>query len=104
MRHFSAPDLAEYLKANTPLLLDVREPWEYETCHIEGSQLVPMRQVPQVLDQIPHDHDIIVICHHGIRSRNVCQFLEQQGYTQVTNLTGGVAAWAQYVDPTMPTY
>lgn len=104
MRHFSATGLAEYLQENTPLLLDVREPWEYETCHIDGSQLIPMQQLPQALDQIPQNQDIVVICHHGVRSLRVCQYLEQNGYTHITNLTGGVDAWAQQVDPAMPIY
>lgn len=104
MRHFSAPQLAEYLQENKPLLLDVREPWEFDICHIEGSRLIPMQQVAGRLDDFQPDDDIVVICHHGVRSLNVCLYLEAQGYTQVCNLTGGVAAWAQQVDSNMAVY
>lgn len=106
MRQLHPNELKAYLDAdNKPLLLDVREPWEYETCRIEGSQLIPMRQIPQAADQLDPDQEVVVICHHGVRSYQVCRFLEAQlGFTNVINLAGGVAAWARDVDPQMPTY
>lgn len=88
----------------TPLLLDVREPNEFEHCHIAGSQLMPMRSIPDHLNELPKDDAIITICHHGVRSQQVAQYLIQQGFSNVTNLTGGVNAWAHEVDNTMPTY
>lgn len=87
-----------------PILLDVREPWELRICHIEGSRSVPMGQIVRSLATLPHDRDIIVICHHGIRSYQVARFLELQGFPRVVNLEGGLAAWAREVDPGMPTY
>lgn len=87
-----------------PQLVDVREPWEFETCKIAGAQLVPMRSMPTRHPELNKDADLVVICHHGARSFQVGQFLEQQGFTRVINLTGGVAAWAHDVDPAMPTY
>lgn len=87
-----------------PLLLDVREPWEFALCHLDGSRLVPMRTVPQVAGEFDASADIVVVCHHGVRSRQVALFLEQQGFTSVFNLEGGVHAWADEVDPSMPTY
>ncbi len=104
MHHFTASELAAYLETNKPLLLDVREPWEYRLCHIDGSRHVPMRHIPEIMDQLPTDGDIIVICHHGIRSQAVCNYLEQQGIRNTINLTGGVDAWARQVDTSMQTY
>jgi len=87
-----------------PLLLDVREPWEFETCSIEGSLLIPMRQISSACDDLDPEREIVVICHHGIRSRQVASYLETVGFTRMINLLGGVAAWARDVDPEMPTY
>ncbi len=106
MRHFSAKDLKVYLNGSepAPVLLDVREPWEFGICRIEGAQLLPMRNIPQSLDQLDPQSEIVVICHHGIRSRQVAMYLEHQGFTNVINMEGGMAAWARDVDPDMPTY
>lgn len=86
------------------LLLDVREPWEFETCHIPGSVLMPMHTVPARMQELEPDDEIICICHHGGRSMQVVQFLMGLGFSNVINLTGGVHAWAKEVDPSMPTY
>lgn len=106
MREFSATELHGYLDtaAEQPLLLDVREPWEFDKASINGSTLIPMRSVPHQLQELHSDRETIVICHHGIRSRMVCRFLESQGFSNVINLRGGVAAWAADVDRQMPTY
>ena len=74
----SAQQLEAHLQSATPLLLDVREPWEFDICHIEGSINMPMGQVPQRLDELRAKDEIIVICHHGIRSQQVIWFLRQQ--------------------------
>lgn len=87
-----------------PLLLDVREPWEYQTCHIAESRLVPMGEVPQRLAELDPQTETVVICHHGGRSMQVALFLEKQGFKRVRNLAGGLDAWARSVDPAMPTY
>ena len=106
MRKFSARELQTCLDEAkpAPLLLDVREPWEFRICRIERSQLVPMRQIPQVLDKLNPEGEIVVICHHGIRSAQVARYLERQGFTRVINLEGGVAAWARDVDQSMAVY
>ena len=107
MRQISASELSRYLTkaSQPPLLLDVREPWEYQHCRIEGSQLMPMGNVRSEAHELDPDREIVVICHHGIRSFSVARFLENElGFTNVVNLTGGVAAWAREVDPDMPTY
>ncbi len=107
MQHISAPELAQWLADSTkkaPFLLDVREPWEFETCHIAQSQLMPMSVVPLRLDELDRDVEIVCVCHHGGRSMQVAHFLERNGFNQITNLTGGVHAWAMQVDTSMPTY
>jgi len=110
MRHFTPVQLQAYLQSisdnssEAPLLLDVREPWEFEHCHLENSVLVPMRQIPDYANKLKANEEIIVICHHGIRSRQVAQYLETEGFTNLINLTGGVAAWAYEVDPNMKRY
>jgi rhodanese-related sulfurtransferase len=86
-------------------LLDVREPWEFETAHIEGAKLVPMGDVPlrahQELD--PEDH-IVVVCHRGIRSMNVTVWLRQQGFEKAQSMRGGIDAWSRRVDEKVPVY
>ncbi|MDX2506547.1 MAG: rhodanese-like domain-containing protein [Gammaproteobacteria bacterium] len=106
MQEMSAQQVHNYLQQTTsiPLLLDVREPWEFDICHINGSELIPMQSIPGQLPQLDPEREIIVICHHGIRSRMVGQFLEQAQFKNVINLSGGVTAWAQQVEPKMPTY
>lgn len=86
------------------LLLDVREANEFDYCHIEGSLLIPMQSIPQRLADLPKDKTIVTICHHGMRSQQVAQFLLQNSFTDIINLTGGVNAWAAEVDNTMPRY
>lgn len=87
-----------------PVVLDVREPWEHEICTIPDSRLLPMQEVPARLRELPADADIVVVCHHGMRSLQVAQFLQQSGLARVYNLSGGIAAWADAVDPDMPRY
>lgn len=87
-----------------PLLLDVREPWEYERCHIAGATSSPMSRIQSTFSQLDPDQEMVVICHHGVRSFHVARFLEHNGFEHVINLTGGVDAWAKEVDHQMPTY
>ena len=86
-------------------LLDVREPWEFETSRIAGARLMPMGDVParanQELD--PEDH-VVVICHHGVRSMNVTAWLRQQGFEKAQSMRGGIDAWSRQVDARVPTY
>ena len=105
-KEYSPQDLKEYLdQADTkPVLLDVREPWEYQRCHIPDSTLIPMRQIPNVLNDFDLDQKIVVICHHGIRSRAVANYLAQHNFTNVINLSTGIDGWAKHVDPEMPIY
>lgn len=90
--------------ASAPFLLDVREQHEFDICRIAGATLIPMREVPQRLAEVPTDVPVVCICHHGGRSMQVAMFLASRGFDNVINLTGGVHRWAQDVDPAMPTY
>jgi rhodanese-related sulfurtransferase len=87
-----------------PLLLDVREPWEWQAARIEGSQHIPMREVPARLGEIDRRQEVVAICHHGGRSQQVAMFLEKNGFAKVHNLVGGVDAWSRTVDPAVPLY
>ena len=86
-------------------LLDVREPWEFETARIQGAKLMPMGDIPSRANQEldPKDH-IIVYCHHGVRSMNVTAWLRQQGFEKVQSMAGGIDAWSRRVDPKVPVY
>lgn len=94
---------AQQLRAGA-LLLDVREPYEVATCAIPGSRHIPMRHIPEALGDLPQDRDILVLCHHGGRSLRVMQFLRANGFARVSNVAGGIDAWAQEIDPTLPRY
>jgi rhodanese-related sulfurtransferase len=106
MLEITARELQEYLVVAepAPLLLDVREAGEYAICHIVGSRHIPMNQVPQYLEELDSQRETIVICHHGMRSARVANYLEQVGFDKVFNLAGGIHAWACEVDREMPTY
>jgi rhodanese-related sulfurtransferase len=107
IRQISPRDLKQWLdddKRPAPVLLDVREPWEFGVCRIEGAQHVPMRTIPLRLAELDPNSELVVICHHGARSYQVAMFLQHQGFNNLYNLYGGVAGWAREVDPRMPTY
>ncbi|WP_291992323.1 rhodanese-like domain-containing protein [Candidatus Accumulibacter sp. ACC003] len=99
-----SPDTPEDASPRRPLLLDVREPWEYELCHLADSLLLPMQTLPARVHDLDPEADIVVICHHGVRSQQVAGFLERQGFAAIYNLAGGVDAWACDVDPAMRKY
>ncbi|HEV2109720.1 MAG TPA: rhodanese-like domain-containing protein [Gammaproteobacteria bacterium] len=86
------------------VLLDVREPWEYAQVHVEGSLHIPMGQIPDRLAELNSAHNYVVMCHHGGRSQQVAAYLDSRGFRQVANLTGGIDAWAETLDPRLPRY
>jgi rhodanese-related sulfurtransferase len=88
-------------------LIDVREPNEFAMARIEGSELIPMRQVPgelQMLEGRADEAPLIVFCHHGVRSLNVVNWLRQQGLDACQSMAGGIDAWSLVVDPSVPRY
>jgi len=85
-------------------LIDVREPHEYDVCHISGSRLIPVRQIPNHVNEFDLNEEYVFYCHVGERSAWAVNFLRQIGFEKVRNLLGGVDAWAIEIDPTMPRY
>jgi len=106
MNTITATELAERLQSSTdgPVLLDVREPHEFKFCHIPGSVNIPMNTLAGALNTLDRGRETVVICHHGMRSAQSGQFLIGNGFSNIINLKGGVAAWSAEVDPKMPTY
>lgn len=107
MQQISAKDLSNWLAEPAgprPVLLDVREPWEFEICKLADAILVPMSTIPARMQELDPEAETVVICHHGGRSMQVAAYLERNGFTSLYNLAGGMDAWANTVDPAMATY
>jgi rhodanese-related sulfurtransferase len=86
------------------LLVDVREPWEFEICRIEGAKLIPMGSIPANLQALDTDDDVICYCHHGMRSMDVAVWLRGQGVAKARSLAGGIERWSLEIDPKVPRY
>jgi sulfur-carrier protein adenylyltransferase/sulfurtransferase len=100
----SVKDLKRRMDAGENLfVLDVREPFEYKIANI-GGKLIPQGEVPQRLAEIDRDREIIVQCKSGGRSQRIAEFLKQSGYPRVANLSGGILAWSDQIDPSVPKY
>jgi rhodanese-related sulfurtransferase len=107
MKQITPAELAAWLgdtQRTRPVLLDVREAWEVQTCAIAGSRHLPMGEVTARKDEVDAQAEVVVICHHGGRSMQVAMFLEKNGFAKVHNLAGGVDSWARTVDPSMAVY
>ena len=85
-------------------VLDIRESEELAVCDISGSVTIPMHQVPDELKTLSRERPLIVICHHGMRSAMVTDFLRKNGFNDAWNLTGGIDAWSRHIEPDMPRY
>lgn len=85
-------------------LIDVREAHEVALCRIAGARHVPMREIPEQVNTLPKDKQLLIHCHHGGRSRRVTEYLRAHGYTRVSNVAGGIDAWAAAFDPGMARY
>lgn len=92
--------------ADPPVLIDVRNPDEYETARIAGSRLIPLPEFAAAVDGLEglRDRPIIVHCHHGGRSARVVTYLREHGFPKARNLAGGIDAWSQAIDPNVPRY
>lgn len=86
------------------LLVDVREPHELQICQIQGATHIPMRQIPENVGELPQDKHLLIHCHHGGRSLRVTEYLRSQGFTAVSNVAGGIDAWAEQFAPDMQRY
>jgi len=85
-------------------LIDVREPFEFEIARIDGAKLIPLGEIPDRSDELDRDRTFIVHCHSGRRSAQAVLLLKQRGFANVYNLEGGIDAWSEFVDPTVPKY
>lgn len=90
--------------ATPPMVLDVREKRENDICSIPGNRLMPMSELQNHFSELRKDQTIVVHCHHGGRSARATAFLQQQGFTKVFNLKGGIHAWSERIDPSVKTY
>ncbi|MBI4754399.1 MAG: sulfurtransferase [Betaproteobacteria bacterium] len=107
MRQISPLELSDWMADGgraRPLLLDVRESWEFDVSRIEGARSMPMRSVPARFVELDREADVVVVCQHGARSFQVAMFLEQQGFGRIFNLAGGMSAWSHQVVPQMRRY
>jgi len=106
IRQLTARELKAWLDqpGEKPLVLDVREAWERRICALPEAVHIPMGQIPARLEEIEGERDVVILCHHGIRSQQVALYLEREGFTRLNNLRGGIDAWAKEVDSGMATY
>jgi len=101
----SAQHLRERLDAGDTLtVLDVREPEEIAIARFDGALEIPMQDIPARVGELDPGAEIVVVCHHGVRSAHVAMFLVDQGFSRVLNLTGGIDAWALEVDRSLTRY
>ncbi len=107
MNRVTPAELAGQLKvANPPALLDVREPEEHSLCSLQGSRLIPLADLFDRLGELDDwkDRDVVVYCHHGIRSAHAIAILQSAGFSRLANLSGGIDRWSLEVDPSVPRY
>ena len=109
MRQLSVNELNALLNAKCrpdekPALLDVRELWEWDIARIEGATHIPMGQIPDKMGTLDKTRPTVVICHHGMRSLQVVEFLQRAGFDKLHNLSGGIDAWSREIDPQIALY
>lgn len=86
------------------LLVDVREPWEYELCRIPGAKLIPMGALPANLTAMLDADEVVCYCHHGMRSLDAAAWLRQRGVESARSMAGGIERWSVEIDPQVPRY
>jgi len=91
-------------QGRTITLLDVREQWEFDLCHLPGSVLIPLSSLPERMGELDAATEVVTICHSGGRSLQAARFLKSSGHDKVRSLKGGVNLWAEQVDPGMARY
>lgn len=105
IRQMSPSEVKNVLEKNGNVrLIDVREKWEYDLAKIENCELMPLSSFSDHLEKLKPEDSLIIYCHTGVRSYHVCSFLAENGFTNVSNLEGGIKAWSLQVDPTVPLY
>ena len=107
VREITVQELARKVSGGaTVVLVDVREPEEHAIAALPESFLIPMGELPQRWNEIKpaSDSEIVVYCHHGVRSRHAAKFLMQCGLQSIVSLAGGIDAWSRLIDPKLPRY
>ena len=105
MEQITPQELKTRLDRRDPLvLLDVRQGWELRLCRLPGATHIPIEEMELRTEELSPEDEIIVLCHQGIRSAAVAEYLRQLGFQKVVNLAGGLDAWSRTVDPTLPRY
>lgn len=105
VQHLSVAEVAALLASDTPpTVIDVRERWEYDLAHLEGSELVPLNTLPERSGALDPSRTYALLCHHGMRSEMAANWLAQHGFTSLINIDGGIDAWSIEVDPSLPRY
>jgi rhodanese-related sulfurtransferase len=98
-------DVAAQIKAGTPFFfVDVREPWEYNTARIDGSVLIPLREIPANLERLRGAGEIVFFCHRGMRSLDAAAWVRSQGIVSARSMSGGIEQWSTEIDPQVPRY
>lgn len=104
MEEMEVEDLAAAVAAEAPAILDVREAWELALCRLASARHIPLGELAGRVAELDRERTLVVVCHHGVRSRAAQAFLLNQGFRRVVNLAGGIDAWARRIDPSMTTY
>jgi rhodanese-related sulfurtransferase len=98
-------DLHHHLaRGREVLLVDVRQPWEYQLVHLDGARLIPLGELPAHVDELDPGRPIVIYCHHGIRSFDAMYFLRSMGFPDVRSVQGGIDRWSVEIDPSLPRY
>lgn len=105
VEHKSVQEIAALLKSDTPPhIIDVREQWEWDIAHLEGSELIPLSALPAQVQALDPTRAYAILCHHGMRSEMAANWMAQHGFTRLINIDGGIDAWSLEVDPSMRRY
>jgi adenylyltransferase/sulfurtransferase len=105
MVEWTVQEIKARLDGGVPLmLLDIREPYELGICRLAGAEHIPLSQMAARWSEIPHDRPVVVFCHAGVRSANLIDQLREKGYGNLVNMIGGIDAWSEEIDPTIPRY
>ena len=104
-KQVSPTEIKQRLDAGERLrIIDIREHDEYETAHVDAAELLPMSEIQSWWQDLPRDEELVIMCHHGSRSAQVCMALTRAGFEHLVNLEGGIDAWSREVDPNVPRY
>lgn len=104
MRNLNPRDFQALAARPGVVVLDVRMPDEFEFARLPGAVLVPLPELPQRVSELNPEHPIAIYCHHGVRSERAGRLLESRGFADVSHLVGGIDAWSEEIDPSIPRY